>query len=84
MPGEMTSTTFSMPHCAASATAWWIRGVPRTGNSAFGTERVTGRNLVPSPATGITAVRIFPDRLVIAIGLHIFRIGAAVSVVRFN
>jgi hypothetical protein len=32
-------------------------GVSMIGNSSFGTALVAGRNLVPNPAAGMTAVR---------------------------
>ena len=44
-----------MPASTASSTAYWISGFDRTGKRALGTVRVTGKNRVPKPATGITA-----------------------------
>src|SRR5690606_35651312 len=42
----------------ASSTAYWISGRSTIGSISFGTVLVVGRNLVPSPATGNTALRI--------------------------
>jgi hypothetical protein len=52
----MTSRT---PAATASATMYWIVGVSTMGSSSFGTAFVAGRNRVPRPAAGITALRIF-------------------------
>ena len=41
---------------AASAATSSIPGVSTTGNSSFGTVLVAGRNRVPRPAAGTTAV----------------------------
>src|SRR5262249_4907933 len=42
----------------ASSTAYWIRGLSTTGSISLGLAFVAGRNLVPRPATGNTAVRM--------------------------
>ena len=52
----MTSRT---PAATASATMYWIVGMSTIGRSSFGTALVAGRKRVPSPAAGITALRIF-------------------------
>ncbi len=54
---RVTSTMVSMPASAASSTAYWMRGLSSTGSISFGTDLVAGRNRVPSPATGTTALR---------------------------
>ena len=51
----MTSRT---PAATASATMYWIVGVSTMGRSSFGTALVAGRKRVPSPAAGITALRM--------------------------
>src|SRR5580704_19701992 len=48
---------FSMPESMHSSTAYWIRGLSTTGSISFGIAFVAGRNRVPSPATGRTALR---------------------------
>ena len=52
-----------MPAAAASSTAYWIRGLSTTGSISFGLAFVAGKNRVPSPATGKTALRTFPENL---------------------
>src|SRR5438552_12755060 len=44
-----------MPAAAASSTAYWMRGLSTIGSISFGLALVTGRNRLPSPATGNTA-----------------------------
>ena len=51
----MTSST---PAATASATMYWIVGVSTMGRSSFGTALVAGRKRVPSPAAGMTALRV--------------------------
>src|SRR3954466_1085196 len=46
-----------MPAAAASSTAYWMRGLSTTGSISFGLALVTGRNRLPRPATGNTALR---------------------------
>src|SRR5579864_3702712 len=53
--GEMTTMAWSKPARSASTRAWWITGSSPSGRSSFGIARESGRNLVPSPAAGITA-----------------------------
>src|SRR3954452_16410368 len=53
----------SMPARAASSTTYWIAGLSTTGSISLGCAFVTGRNRVPSPAAGITALRTFIDHL---------------------
>ena len=57
MLASSTNATSVIPANTASSTACWINGVDNTGSKAFGTRFVTGKNRVPSPATGITALR---------------------------
>src|SRR3982750_2733681 len=44
-----------MPAPTASSTTYWMVGLSITGTISFGWLLVAGRNLVPSPAAGITA-----------------------------
>ena len=50
------NTSFSAPAASASSTAYWISGLSTIGNISFGLALVAGRNRVPRPATGKTAV----------------------------
>ena len=45
-----------MPDVAASSTAKCREGLLRMGIMTLGTESVDGKNLVPNPAIGITAL----------------------------
>src|SRR3954447_14759467 len=44
-----------IPAPTASSTTYWMVGLSMTGTISFGWLLVAGRNLVPSPAAGITA-----------------------------
>jgi hypothetical protein len=46
-----------IPAAAASSTAYWISGLSTIGSISFGMAFVAGRNRVPRPATGNTALR---------------------------
>src|SRR5436305_12850273 len=59
LPRPVTMTMFCMPECIASSTPYWIRGLSTTGSISFGEAFVAGRNRVPSPAAGNTALRTF-------------------------
>ncbi len=59
LPRAQTRITSRTPAATASATMYWIVGMSTMGRSSFGTALVAGRNRVPSPAAGITALRIF-------------------------
>src|ERR1022692_4127679 len=50
------NTSVSAPADSASSTAYWISGLSTIGSISFGLALVMGRNLVPRPATGNTAV----------------------------
>src|SRR5580700_5825640 len=52
------NTSRVAPAESASSTAYWIRGLSTTGSISLGLALVAGRNRVPRPATGNTAVRI--------------------------
>ena len=47
----------SIPAAAASSTTYWITGLSTSGIISLGTARVKGRNRVPNPAAGNTALR---------------------------
>src|SRR5829696_8539770 len=49
-------STSGSPAATASSTTYWIAGLSTTGSISLGVALVAGRNLVPSPATGITAL----------------------------
>ena len=44
------------PAATASSTTYWIAGLSTTGSISFGIAFVAGRNRVPRPAAGITAL----------------------------
>src|SRR6056297_781252 len=48
---------WSIPAPSASSITSWMAGWSPTGNNSFGTAFVAGRNRVPSPAAGKTALR---------------------------
>src|SRR5579884_3943991 len=50
-------STSSRPAATASSTTYWIAGTSTTGSISLGIALVAGRNLVPRPAAGITALR---------------------------
>src|SRR5437867_13004424 len=47
------------PARTASSTTYWIAGLSRSGSISLGWAFVAGRNLVPSPAAGMTAFLTF-------------------------
>src|SRR5262245_11050672 len=49
----------SMPAATHSSTISWMLGVSTIGSISFGIAFVAGRNRVPRPATGSTALRTF-------------------------
>src|SRR3954451_14174741 len=52
----VTIRTSVSPARAASSTTYWIAGLSTTGSISFGVAFVKGRNRVPRPAAGITAL----------------------------
>src|SRR3954452_21695145 len=52
----MTTRTSPRPARAHSSTTYWIAGLSTTGSISFGVAFVAGRNLVPRPAAGMTAL----------------------------
>src|SRR6266545_846233 len=51
-------STSSRPADAASSTTYWIAGLSTTGSISLGVALVAGRNRVPRPAAGMTALLI--------------------------
>ena len=52
-----------IPVRTASSTTYWIAGLSTTGSISFGCAFVAGRNLVPSPAAGMTPLVTFTEDL---------------------
>src|SRR4030095_2776367 len=52
------NTSLRAPAASASSAAYWISGLSTIGSISFGLALVAGRNRVPRPATGNTAVLI--------------------------
>jgi len=46
------------PAATASSAAYWMSGLSTMGSISFGFALVAGRNRLPMPATGKTALRI--------------------------
>src|ERR1700688_279706 len=56
-PRPVTIIMFSIPEATHSSTTYWINGLSTTGSISLGCALVAGRNRVPSPAAGRTALR---------------------------
>ena len=56
LPGDVMIRSRSAPADLASSATSSMPGVSTTGSSSLGTVLVAGRNLVPRPAAGTTAV----------------------------
>src|SRR5690606_14350689 len=54
----VTMRTSSRPAATASSTTYWIAGLSTTGSIPLGVAFVAGRNRVPRPAAGMTALLI--------------------------
>src|ERR1700752_4740165 len=50
------SSTSLRPAPTASSTTYWMAGLSTTGSISLGVALVAGRNLVPRPAAGVTAL----------------------------
>src|ERR1700677_3116407 len=50
------SSTSCRPADTASSTTYWMAGLSTTGSISLGVALVAGRNRVPSPAAGMTAL----------------------------
>ena len=55
--GPVMMRMSSMPRRTASSTTYWMAGLSTTGSISFGCALVAGRNRVPRPAAGMTALR---------------------------
>src|SRR5882672_3268913 len=53
----VTRMISSSPEATASSTTYWMVGLSTRGSISLGWALVAGRNRVPSPAAGITALR---------------------------
>src|ERR687887_1765127 len=57
LPRPVTRMMLSTPDASASSTPYWMIGLSTSGSISFGCAFVAGRNRVPSPAAGNTALR---------------------------
>ena len=57
LPRPVMMRMSSIPARTASSTTYWMAGLSTTGSISFGCAFVAGRNRVPSPAAGMTALR---------------------------
>ena len=57
LPRPVTMQNCSMPAARASSIAYWISGLSTIGSISLAIALVAGRNRVPRPATGRTALR---------------------------
>jgi len=55
----VTMMISEIPEATASSTTYWMVGLSTRGSISLGWAFVAGRNLVPSPAAGKTALRTF-------------------------
>src|SRR5215475_13834681 len=56
LEAPVMNTRRRAPAASASSTAYWIKGLSTTGSISLGLALVAGRNRVPIPATGNTAI----------------------------
>src|ERR1051325_3141673 len=57
LPRPVTMTMLGIPDATASSTPYWITGLSTSTSISFGWAFVAGKNRVPSPAAGKTALR---------------------------
>src|SRR5574340_257934 len=57
LPRPVTMMIWSQPEASASSTPYWMMGLSTRGSISLGCALVAGRNRVPSPAAGKTALR---------------------------
>src|SRR5215470_13536276 len=57
LPRPVMMMIWLQPAARASSTPYWMMGLSTTGSISFGCALVAGRNRVPSPAAGNTALR---------------------------
>ena len=58
----MTIRISVIPERTHSSTTYWIVGVSTIGSISLGCDLVAGRNRVPNPAAGMTALVTFMGR----------------------
>src|SRR6185436_15540932 len=59
LPRPVTMMMLVRPAATASSITYWMMGLSTRGSISFGCALVAGRNLVPRPAAGKTALRTF-------------------------
>src|SRR5438874_7816046 len=59
LPRPVTMTIWSQPAAMASSTPYWMMGLSTSGSISLGMALVAGKNRVPNPAAGNTALRTF-------------------------
>src|SRR5256885_3407100 len=59
LPRPVTMMIWSQPAASASSTPYWMMGLSTSGSISLGMALVAGRNRVPRPAAGNTALRTF-------------------------
>src|SRR6201998_1997119 len=59
LPRPVIIMIWSQPAARASSTPYWIMGLSTSGSISLGWALVAGRNRVPRPAAGRTALRTF-------------------------
>src|SRR5437764_1226850 len=59
LPRPVTMMMFEIPEWMASSTPYWMRGLSTSGSISLGMALVAGKNRVPNPAAGKTALRTF-------------------------
>src|SRR5229473_2276977 len=59
LPRPVTRMMLSMPAASASSTPYWMIGLSTSGSISLGWALVAGRNRVPRPAAGNTALQTF-------------------------
>src|ERR671919_229846 len=57
LPRPVTRMMLSTPDASASSTPYWMVGLSTSGSISLGWALVAGRNRVPRPAAGKTALR---------------------------
>src|SRR6187399_2330554 len=69
----------SIPDATASSTLYWMIGLSTSGSISFGCALVAGRNRVPRPAAGKTALRTVVTGGIVSKDLSTCDDGGAVS-----
>src|SRR3954466_8965428 len=63
LPRPVMMMMLSAPDATDSSTTYWMVGLSTSGSISLGCALVAGRNRVPRPAAGKTALRTFIERL---------------------